>query len=84
MKRSHLVIVITAMLLPACASTHKVTPLQYEGVCMHPAIQGGMPFPLPPDASFPQGLLELTDSDTGGRMSFTGAACMFREHREQE
>lgn len=66
------ILLLTFMLLPACAQQEPPTPF----ICIHPAIMNGTPFPLPLNAIFDtKGGLHFP-SPTGDKITLVGTVCI--------
>lgn len=72
MNKKYLLVLSLVLALTSCAGT----PVShYEGYCSHPAVMGGMPFPISPETKV-EGNNLIVKAEDGATMVLIGAQCL--------
>ncbi len=73
----HFVFIILLLSLMSCA-TSKRTREHWDGVCVHPGVNGGMPFTLTPETYFDGTNLGINSEDGAEESLLPGAVCVLQ------
>lgn len=76
---SLLMIVVTS----SCATVSRPKAEAVDGACIHPAVNGGMPFPIPETIKYDgiNLIVDINDEENEGIL--TGAACAFSRKKQK-